>query len=81
MSKHQSKNKDNEAFINELHRVHGNLYEVLEPYNGLFTEIDVVCTECQCTFKCSPFELLEGRGCIPCSVRRVRHWFLTGGDD
>lgn len=57
-----------EEFENRLKEKRGDIYEILSPYQNLYTKIDVRCKKCGYIFSKRPDVLLRGhKGCCVCS--------------
>ena len=64
------KKKTNEEFLKELKTVNTNIYP-LEKYNGADNKILVRCLKCNYEWHVKPNNILHGKGCPKCAIKRT----------
>ena len=59
--------KTTEQYIEDLHSVHGDLYDLVGDYLGTMTKTLHNCKQCNETWDVTPSNLLQGNGCPTCA--------------
>lgn len=59
--------KTPEEFSDEVHKIYGNKYEILDPYVNATTSIRVVHLTCGTMYKVKPYSFIKGHECRKCS--------------